>query len=80
MSYASSQIATPVSVPMGGTGSVVGPKFSSSTIAGLPAAAASAGQVFIVTDTLLPALGVIVAAGGAVKVSVWSDGSNWLVI
>jgi hypothetical protein len=80
MSYASSQIATPVSVPMGGTGSIVGPKFASSTIAGLPAAAASAGQVFIVTEALVPALGGIVAAGGAVKVSVWSDGANWLVV
>jgi hypothetical protein len=80
MSGALQQITTPVPLGMGGTGSIVGPKFASSTIAGLPAAAASAGQVFIVTDALVPALGGIVAAGGAVKVSVWSDGSNWLVI
>ena len=73
-------IPTPVPLGMGGTGSIVGPKFSSTAIAGLPAAAASGGQVFIVTDALLPALGGIVAGGGAVAVCVWSNGSNWIVI
>ncbi len=80
MSSASSQIQIPVPSAMGGTGSSVGPKFSSTTIVGLPAAASSAGQVFIVTDALLPVFGAIIGGGGAVTVCVWSNGANWIVI
>lgn len=70
----------PLPMTMGGTGSTVGPKISSTTVAGLPSAAASVGQLFVVTDSLLPALGAVIAGGGAVTVCVWSNGTNWIVM
>lgn len=52
------------------------------TVAGLPSAAtAGAGALAFVTDastTLILGLGLTVAGGGANKVPVFSDGTNWL--
>ena len=71
----------PLPIGMGGTGSQIGPVLASRAIAStLPAAAANAGQIFIVTDALAPALGVTVVGGGAVTVAVWSNGANWVVM
>jgi hypothetical protein len=77
MSYASSSIPVPVPMSMGGTGTTV--MAPSVTIATLPAASANTGKFYIVTDALLPVLGVIVGGGGAVKVVVFSDGTSWFV-
>ena len=77
MSYASSSIPVPVPMSMGGTGSnVMAPSL---TVASLPAASANTGKIYIVSDALIPALGAIVGGGGAVKVVVFSDGTNWIV-
>lgn len=47
--------------------------------ANLPAAASSVGQIYTVTDALLPSLGLAVAGGGAVSVIVKSNGTGWIV-
>jgi len=80
MSGAFQQLPVPVPLGMGGTGTSVGFKPASTTVGSLPSASVHAGEIFVVTDSLLPALGGIIAAGGAVKVMVWSDGTNWLVV
>lgn len=50
------------------------------TAASLPTCnAASTGVVYQVTDSLLPALGIVVAGGGAVSVLVRCNGTSWLV-
>ncbi len=50
------------------------------TVATLPSAVASGkGARSFVTDALGPAFGVTVAAGGAIAVPVYSDGTNWKV-
>ena len=70
----------PLPTSMGGTGSAIGPSFASSVIGSLPSASGNSGQMRIVTDALAPAFGITVAAGGAVTVAVWSNGSNWIVV
>jgi hypothetical protein len=50
------------------------------TVATLPSAAtAGVGARSFVTDALAPVFGATVAAGGAVKTPVYSDGTNWKV-
>jgi len=50
------------------------------TVATLPSAVTSgAGTRAFVSDALLPVFGSIVVTGGAVKVPVYSDGTNWRV-
>ena len=50
------------------------------TVATLPSAVTSGkGARSFVTDALLPTFGSTVAAGGAVAVPVYSDGTNWKV-
>ena len=50
------------------------------TVGTLPAAVTvGAGSRHFVTDALAPSFGAVVAAGGAVKVPVYSDGAAWLV-
>ena len=73
----------PVPVPlpqtMGGTGNTTGATATQSTVGGLPACNVSTkGQIWFVTDALLPALGVIVANGGAINVMVFCNGTNWV--
>jgi len=49
-------------------------------VATLPSAVTSGkGARSFVTDALLPTFGSTVAAGGAVAVPVYSDGTNWKV-
>ena len=56
------------------------PVTGSTTVAALPAAAtAGQGARSMVTDASSPAFGSAVAAGGAVKIPVFSDGTNWIV-
>lgn len=55
------------------------PALPASTVAALPAAATYTNGIAIVTDATAPALGAIVAGGGAVRVAVTSDGTNWRV-
>ena len=43
-------------------------------------AAPTTGEIQSVTDSLAPALGATVAAGGAAKALVWYNGANWTVI
>jgi len=51
-----------------------------STVSGLPSAATEGnGACRIVTDALTPVLGSTVVGGGAVRVPVNSDGTNWRV-
>jgi hypothetical protein len=55
-------------------------KTSGKAISALTAAAtAGAGARDFVTDALAPTFGATVAAGGAVNVPVYSDGTNWKV-
>jgi len=50
------------------------------TVSTLPSAVTSgAGTVAFVSDALLPTFGLTVVGGGAVKVPVYSDGTNWKV-
>lgn len=50
------------------------------TVAALPTcSAARQGQLYLVTDSLLPVALAIVAAGGAVVVPVVCNGTNWIV-
>lgn len=50
------------------------------TVTALPTCTASnSGVVYRVTDSLVPALGVAVAGGGAVAVIVRCNGTSWLV-
>jgi hypothetical protein len=50
-----------------------------STVAGLPTCNASLnGQVFIVTDLLLPTILGIITGGGAVQATVHCNGTNWV--
>jgi hypothetical protein len=50
------------------------------TVSTLPSAVTSgAGTLAFVSDALLPTFGSTVAGGGAVKVPVYSDGTNWKV-
>jgi hypothetical protein len=54
--------------------------FTNLTVATLPSASTSlAGTRAFVTDALTPTFGSTVAAGGAVKTPVYSDGTNWKV-
>ena len=56
------------------------PPFTNYTVATLPSAVTSGkGARSFVTDALGPAFGVTVAAGGAVAVPVYSDGTDWKV-
>lgn len=53
-------------------------KLPSSTVAGLPAAAAvGAGATAYVTDALAPTFLATVVGGGAIGTTVYSDGTNW---
>lgn len=60
------------------------PKLQSFVVAGLPSAATmGAGTLAFVTDgstTAILGLGLAVTGGGANKVLVYSDGTNWIVI
>lgn len=60
------------------------PKLQSFTVAGLPSAATMGqGTLAFVTDgstSAILGLGLTVAGGGANKVLVYSDGTNWIVI
>ena len=50
------------------------------TVATLPSAATSgAGARSFVSDALAPAFGSTAVGGGAVKIPVYSDGTNWKV-
>jgi len=50
------------------------------TVSTLPSAVTSgAGTLAFVSDALLPTFGSTVTGGGAVKVPVYSDGTNWKV-
>jgi len=56
------------------------PTLTNYTVATLPSAVTSGkGARSFVTDALLPTFGSTVAAGGAVAVPVYSDGTNWKV-
>ena len=56
------------------------PPLTNYTVATLPSAVTSGkGARSFVTDALGPAFGVTVAAGGAIAVPVYSDGTNWKV-
>jgi hypothetical protein len=48
------------------------------TVATLPSPL-TVGQRAFVSDALLPTFGTIVVTGGAVKIPVYSDGTNWRV-
>lgn len=54
-------------------------KSASTTVASLPAAATGAGTRHFVTDATAATFLSIVAGGGANKVPVVSDGTNWLI-
>ena len=56
------------------------PALTNYTVATLPSAVTSGkGARSFVTDALAPVFGSTVAAGGAVAVPVYSDGTNWKV-
>jgi hypothetical protein len=56
------------------------PQLGNFTVATLPSAATSGvGARAFVTDALTPTFGATVAAGGAVAVPVYSDGTHWKV-
>ena len=56
------------------------PALTNYTVATLPSAVTSGkGSRSFVTDALAPVFGATVAAGGAVAVPVYSDGTNWKV-
>jgi hypothetical protein len=46
----------------------------------LPACSASlTGQVYLVTDALLPVVGSILGGGGAIQVLIHCNGTNWVI-
>ena len=56
------------------------PPLTNYTVATLPSAVTSGkGARAFVTDALGPTFGATVAAGGAIAVPVYSDGTNWKV-
>lgn len=57
------------------------PTRPTSTVAtlGTTCTSGQAGQMYLVTDALLPAALAVVAGGGAVKVGVLCNGTNWIV-
>lgn len=56
------------------------PQRPTKTVATLPTCnAGSQGQMYFVTDALAPVAIAIVSAGGAVKIGVTCNGTNWLV-
>ena len=56
------------------------PPLTNYTVATLPSAVTSGkGARSFVTDALGPTFGATVAAGGAIAVPVYSDGTNWKV-
>lgn len=65
------------------TGSTLGcaaPTRPTTVVGSLPTCDAGAqGRMYFVTDALLPAALAIVANGGAVKVGVICNGTNWIV-
>jgi hypothetical protein len=62
------------------TNSTILPALTVYTVATLPSAATSgAGARSFVSDALAPVFGATVASGGAVKIPVYSDGTNWKV-
>jgi len=62
------------------TNSTIFPALTVYTVATLPSAATSGiGARSFVSDALLPTFGSTVAGGGAVKIPVYSDGTNWKV-
>ena len=73
----------PLNLTAAGTGTVkvnsVAEVVVSSTVAGLPAAPV-VGMLTRVTDATAPAMGAIVAGGGAAAALVWYNGTNWRVI
>lgn len=62
------------------TPALITPLLSSSgyTVSSLPAAG-SAGRRAYVTNALLPSYGAAVAGGGSVVISVFDNGSTWIV-
>jgi len=58
------------------SGSVILPSY---TVAGLPAAASNTYGRAFVTDANATTFNSTVAGGGANKVPVWSDGTNWII-
>jgi hypothetical protein len=56
-------------------------KTSSTTVAGLPAAGigSGTGSRYFVTDATATTFASVVAGGGANRVPVYSDGTNWLI-
>ena len=62
------------------TNSTILPALTVYTVATLPSAATSgAGARSFVSDASAPTFGSTVAGGGAVKIPVYSDGTNWKV-
>jgi len=58
----------------------VGAVMPATTVGDLPTCSSTTrGQMFLVTDALLPAALVVVSAGGAVVVPVTCNGTNWIV-
>lgn len=57
------------------------PTRPTSTVAtlGTTCTSGQTGQMYLVTDALLPAALAVVAGGGAVKVGVLCNGTNWIV-
>ncbi len=64
-----------------GTGIFVGPNRTLRnrvyTVATLPVTGIASGDQAVVTDALAPAIGAIIAGGGAVRCTVEYDGANW---
>jgi hypothetical protein len=68
----------PLPMGMGGTGNTTGAQAGQSTVSTLPTCnATTKGQIFFVTDSLLPALGTAIAGGGTVNVLVFCSGTTW---
>ena len=73
-----------IGVGTGAAGSFAGRiKLTSAIAAGVTVAnlnaAPTTGEIQTVTDSLTPAVGVAVAAGGAAKAMVWYNGAQWTV-
>jgi len=74
-------VPVPVPTAMGGTGNATGPQAVKTSVGTLPTCNASAeGLIFGVTDALTPAALSVVVGGGAVHVSVYCNGSSWIVL
>lgn len=80
MTATSTGVTMPLTLAVTGATTLTGGSaLGTKTVGTLPTASSNTYLEFVVTDSLAPAVGSTVAAGGSAKCKVISNGTNWIV-